>query len=133
MPEQLVSSQQHAACRPIKHKKNLLRPICIARLRRGRSVVGARTVTGVGLHDDARVGEVAVPGVAAVGGVVEVHGDGGVREQVVGVVARPARLDHGAAYVGARVVDVGRQDLLVRRRLRHAPRFLCLGQPDGAS
>lgn len=70
-------------------------------------------LTGVGLHDEGGFLEVAVPGVPAVGGVVEVHGDGGVRDGVVGFVARAARLDHAAAHVAARVVDVRYQGLLV--------------------
>lgn len=88
------------------------------------SVVGAGAIAGIGLHHERRVVEVAVPWVPAIGGVVEVHGHGGARHQVVRVVARPALLDHGAAHLGARVVEVQRQDIVGRRRLGHAPRFL---------
>jgi len=71
--------------------------------------------------------------VPAIGGVVEVHGHGGARRQVVRVVARPALLDHGAAHLGARVVEVQRQDIVGRRRLGHAPRFLGISDANAAS
>jgi len=87
-------------------------------------VVGAGSVAGIGPHHERRVVEVAVPGVPAVGGVVEVHGDGGAGHQVVRVVARPALLDHGAAHLGARVVEVQQQDLVGGRGLGDAPRLL---------
>jgi len=70
--------------------------------------------------------------VPAIGGVVEVHGDGGTRHQVVRVVARSALLDHGAAHLGARVVEVQRQDVVGRGRLGHAPRFLGRSNADAA-
>lgn len=88
------------------------------------SVVRARSITGVGLDDERGAVEVAVPGVSAAVGVVEVHGDGGAGDEAVRVVARPALLDHGAAHLGARVVEVLRQDLVRRRRLGDAPRLL---------
>jgi len=80
--------------------------------------------TWIGLHDERGVVEVAVPRVPAAVGVVEVHGDGGAGHEAVRVVARPAFLDHGAAHLGARVVQVLRQDLVRRRRLGDAPGFL---------
>jgi hypothetical protein len=87
-------------------------------------VVGAGSVAGIGPHHERRVVEVAVPGVPAIGGVVEVHGDGGAGHQVVRVVARPALLDDGAAHLGARVVEVQQQDLVGGRGLGDAPRLL---------
>ena len=59
-------------------------------------------------------------------GVVEVHGDGDAGHGAIRVVARLALLDHGAAHLGARVVQVLRQDLVRRRRLGDAPRLLQL-------
>ena len=89
-------------------------------------------LTWVGLHDERGVVEVAVPGVPAAAGVVEVHGDGAAGHGAVRVVAWPALLDHGAAHLGARVVQVLRQDLVRRRRLGDAPRLLQLvvGNPS---
>jgi hypothetical protein len=52
--------------------------------------------------------------VPAAVGVVEVHGDDGAGHGAVRVVARLALLDHGAAHLGARVVQVLRQDLVRR-------------------
>nr|ACN35687.1 unknown [Zea mays] len=97
------------------------------------SVVCAGAIAWVGLHDERGVVEVAVPGVPAAVGVVEVHGDGGAGHGAVRVVARPALLDHGAAHLGARVVQVLRQDLVRRRRLRDAPRLLSLHETNGAA
>jgi hypothetical protein len=59
-------------------------------------------------------------------GVVKVHGDGGAGHGAVRVVARAALLDHGTAHLGARVVQVLRQDLVRRRRLGDAPHLLQL-------
>jgi hypothetical protein len=64
--------------------------------------------------------------VPAAVGVVQVHGDGGAGHRAVRVVARPTLLDHGAAHLGALVVQVLRQDLVRRRRLGDAPRLLQL-------
>lgn len=60
----------------------------------------------------------------AIGGVVEVHGDGSARHEVVRVVAGPALLDDGAAHLRARVVEVQRQDVVGGGGLGHAPRLL---------
>ncbi|RWW08003.1 hypothetical protein GW17_00028588 [Ensete ventricosum] len=63
-------------------------------------------LTGVGRHDEGRVLEVAVPVVPAPGLVVEVHGDGGVGDEVVWVKAAAPPLKDAAVHLRAGVVQV---------------------------
>lgn len=47
------------------------------------------------------------------GSIVEVHGDCGVRHQVVGVEARATLLNHSTVHLRAGVVEIRRKNLVI--------------------
>lgn len=86
-------------------------------------------LTWVGEDEEARAAKMTVPGVASVGLVVEVHGDGGVVDERVRNVAWATLLQYPAIYVRlrAREVNVVEQRVVVRRWPSNAPhRMPCI-------
>jgi len=70
-------------------------------------------LTWIGHDDEARLPEIAVPPIPPVGLIVEIHGNGRMVYQVIGIEAGAALLKNLAIHLRACEVDVCQQSCLV--------------------
>lgn len=70
------------------------------------NAVEFQNLTRIGHNDECRVLEAAVPAVPACSLVVEIHGDGRVRREGIGVKARTFIFQYTAVHLRACIVQV---------------------------